>query len=107
MKVLLAVSVSEERFYSIPDIGMGYLASLARNAGHEVEILDCLLEQYSFDDFEDHVRSAQPDVLGVKAYSTDLEPIREMYRRVKRISPDIRTVMGGPHPSTESGQRLL
>ena len=107
MKVLLSVSVSEERFYTIPDIGMGYLASLAREAGHEVDILDCWLENYSLDDFEEHIRKTQPHVVGVKAYSTDLELLREMYRRVKRVSPAIRTVMGGPHPSTESGQRLM
>ena len=106
MKILLSVSVSEERFNCIPDIGLGYLATLARDAGHEVEIVDCLLEEYSFDDFEEHVRRKQPDLVGVKAYSADLEPIREMCRRVKQVSADIQTMVGGPHPSTEVGARL-
>ncbi|MBI4558976.1 MAG: cobalamin B12-binding domain-containing protein [Candidatus Hydrogenedentes bacterium] len=107
MKILFSVSVSKERFNCIPDLGQGYLMSIARNAGHEVKFVDCLLEHYTYDDFERAVREYAPDMVGLKAYSADLEPIAEMLRRIKAVSPSIATVLGGPHPSTEIPDQLF
>mgnify|MGYP001367780462 CR=1 FL=1 len=101
MKILLAVSVSLERFHVIPDIGLGYLAAMAHDAGHEVEFLDCIRHHLSMDDWELEVAQRKPDLVGIKSYSADLEPVQEMMDRVKRVSPDIVTLIGGPHPSTE------
>jgi radical SAM superfamily enzyme YgiQ (UPF0313 family) len=104
MKILLAVSVSVERFHVIPDIGLGYLAAMARDAGHEVEFLDCIRHHLSMDDWELEVATRKPDLVGIKSYSADLAPVSEMLDRVKRVSPDITTVIGGPHPSTEGAK---
>ena len=104
MKILLAVSVSVERFHVIPDIGLGYLASMAQDAGHEVEFLDCIRHRLTMDDWELEVAQRKPDLVGIKSYSADLHPVGEMVERVKRVSQDIKTVIGGPHPSTEGAE---
>ncbi len=107
MKLFLSNTVSLERFNCIPDLGVGYLLSIARNAGHEVRFLDCLREHITYDQFAEAVRAFQPRVAGVKVYSGDLGPAREMLARIKALSPDILTVIGGPHPSTELPELLF
>ena len=106
MKIMLCASISEERFKSIPDIGLGYLAAIARDSGHNVQIVDCLAERHTYGDFEELVRREQPELVGIKTYSADQSPVAEMLRRVKSVSPQIHTVMGGPHPSVEKPERL-
>lgn len=107
MKILFVVALSQERFNCIPDIGQGYLASIARAAGHEVRLLDCLLERYDYDEFAKYVSECQPALVGVKAYSCDIESVREMLRIVRNVSPQTITVVGGPHPTCENPDRLF
>lgn len=107
MKIMFAVSLSDERFKCVPDLGLGYMAALAREKGHEVCIVDNLLEELTFEDFEAQVRAFNPDVIGFKAFSIDLEYIQEYIQRIHAISPKIVSVVGGPHPSTERPERLF
>lgn len=107
MRILFVVAISQERFNCIPDIGQGYLASCARSAGHEVRLLDCLLEGYDYDDFAGYVKSYRPEVLGIKTYSCDIGCVAEMARIVRQVSPRTVIVIGGPHPSCEVPQRLF
>lgn len=106
MKVMLAVSLSNERFHVIPDIGLGYLASLARNEGHEVVFVDNLRDRNTPEDWERILREERPDLVGIKSYSTDLEPVDDMLRAVKDVDPDITTIIGGAHPSTEKAKGI-
>jgi radical SAM superfamily enzyme YgiQ (UPF0313 family) len=107
MKIMFITPWSDERFKTTPDIGLGYLASLARNAGHEATILDCLRDGLDLDDFERAVREYGPDVAAMKAYTTDMEYVIIMTDKVKAISEDTAVILGGPHPSTEKPEKLF
>jgi radical SAM superfamily enzyme YgiQ (UPF0313 family) len=107
MRILLAVAISEERFNSIPDIGLGYLAACVQQAGHDVAMVDCLLERYNYAEFEQYLNTHQPDVVGMKAYSCDIASVARMVRIVRRTCPGAVTVVGGPHPSCEIPERLF
>jgi len=107
VKIQFVVAISQERFNCIPDIGQGYLATLSRAAGHDVQLLDCLLEKYDYERFGQHVKNHQPDVLGIKTYSCDIDSVRQMLRIVRDLSPQTVTVIGGPHPSCELPDNLF
>lgn len=62
-------------------------------AGHEVEILDLILER----GFERRLRSFRPDVVGTSAYITGVNEVVRLCRDVKRWNPACRTVVGGVH----------
>ncbi len=107
MNVLLAVPLSKDRYNGIPDIGLGYLASIARNAGHNVRLLDCLLERFDVNDFRQYLSDFKPDIVGMKTFSCDLESIRDMIDAIRDIVPDAVSVIGGPHPTCEAPERLF
>lgn len=81
-------------------MALGYLKSNIP-ARHQVELLDCTLEEMPPDDvrFAEKVQSFQPDVVGISVSSFMLLESLHHLSVVKRILPHICTVMGGPHPS--------
>ena len=107
MKIMFAIPISSERFKIIPDLGLGYLASLVRSAGHEVCLVDCPREKHNYSDFERRVREYQPDVLAMKVYTIDTPHAQQMIRVARRVSSNIVPVIGGPHPSMELPENVF
>jgi radical SAM superfamily enzyme YgiQ (UPF0313 family) len=65
-------------------------------AGHEVQILDLLVES----GFERRLRSFQPDVIGTSCYITGVNEVKKLCRKAKRWNPGVWTIVGGVHAST-------
>ena len=98
MKVLLVRPISDTYIVS-PPIGLGYLATALRKAGHQPEILECVKERMDFNDFEELVKKAQPDVIGFQVWSCDLPNVKKSLKIVKKTCPKVTTIVGGAHPS--------
>ncbi|MCB9743441.1 MAG: B12-binding domain-containing radical SAM protein [Alphaproteobacteria bacterium] len=107
MRVLLVTPVNPITYQSIPDLGLGYLASFLRLAGHEVDIVDCVNRGWDHADLLAHCRRFHPDVVGFKAFYTDIPSIRESARRIREALPHVMLVVGGPHPSCVDGEEAL
>jgi hypothetical protein len=61
-----------------PQLGVGYLATALRRAGHRVSLLHADRTQMSEAAFVDHVLAARPDVLGLSCLlTTGFEALRE------------------------------
>jgi radical SAM superfamily enzyme YgiQ (UPF0313 family) len=63
--------------------------------GHEVQILDLLLER----GLTRRLESFRPDVVGTSAYITGVNEVKKVCREVKRWNPACLTVAGGVHAS--------
>jgi radical SAM superfamily enzyme YgiQ (UPF0313 family) len=61
--------------------------------GHEVQIMDLLLEQ----GLERRLEAFRPDVVGASCYITGVNEVKKVCRAVKRWRPDCLTVVGGVH----------
>ncbi|MBN1586131.1 MAG: cobalamin-dependent protein [Candidatus Omnitrophica bacterium] len=104
-----------------PPLGLAYLAA-ALEPECEVQILDTILEGYAqhrlleeglfeyglgTEDIEQRIREFQPDLVGVSClHFVQAEQSHQVCRLVKRIDPDIVTVMGGVYPTVLTGQVL-
>lgn len=107
MKILLVKAPSTMHVVQIP-IGLGYLSSYLRSKlkDVEIEILDCLLERYNHDQFSAYVREKRPDIVGVTAFSMEIESALRCCEIVKDYQKNIITVVGGPHATNEPGEVL-
>jgi radical SAM superfamily enzyme YgiQ (UPF0313 family) len=83
----------------IPPIGIGYLAAVSREAGYDVAFLDCILKKLDYESFEKELRRLMPDVVAVSAFSHDIPSARKTASVVKKVNPEIKVIVGGPHPS--------
>lgn len=82
-----------------PSLGLGYLATAARDQC-EVKILDCIKENIiRTDRFSRIIKDFNPDLVGIQCYTSDLGFVKEALGAVKNIGRGIITVVGGPHVS--------
>ncbi|MBN1292897.1 MAG: cobalamin-dependent protein [Candidatus Latescibacteria bacterium] len=80
-------------------IGLAYLASVARKNGIEVKILDQYAECISMPSIEKMIKDFSPNLIGFSSTTPNYFAAINMVRHLKRVFPDIKTVMGGQHPS--------
>jgi radical SAM superfamily enzyme YgiQ (UPF0313 family) len=103
---------------AIPPLGLAYLASSARAAGHEVRAVDAIgdgldviwpfedghgvwLRGLRFADIVDRIDPAS-DVIGVGCmFSCAWPPTRELLRLIRRRFPHALLVLGGEHASAQ------
>jgi radical SAM superfamily enzyme YgiQ (UPF0313 family) len=98
MKILLTNPINRS-YVVMPSLGLGYLAAVLREEGHEVSILDCIKERMSYEDFAVYILREQFDVIGFQVFSYDLTTVKKHLSLVRRHSPGTVTIAGGPHPS--------
>ena len=99
MKVLLATVINPKyKHQIIPDVGIGYLASSARKAGHEVIYYNGLIHN-QIPEFESYLSKNLPDIVGFKVFFGDMIYLKDCIGIVKKQCPQATIVVGGPHPS--------
>lgn len=101
MKVLL-IAPPKDSYMGVaqyPPVGLGYLSTSARKAGHEIQILDCVKEKLRLDGFEEAIRKREFDVAGFTVWSLSLRAVKEAIGIIKRLKPEAQVILGGPHPS--------
>lgn len=109
MKILLVKPVVPKNFVlnCIPPLGLGYLATALRKAGiDQINILDCVKDNLSYEDFEKTIKRLKPDVVGFSVFSHDLPSLKKSLEITKKINPKIITIAGGPHPSVLPSEML-
>ncbi len=76
-------------------LGLGYLASVLRNNGHEVKICDFINKPSNY------VLDFECDVLGISSMFTEYRhDVRNFLTNIKHHYPDLHIVVGGAHAST-------
>lgn len=99
MKILLVNPINRYAYQSNPDLGLGYLATALKKVNHNVLILDCINNRFTFEKFEEYINSSDFDVVGFKIFSTDLASARKCLQIVKRHNSNTIIIVGGIHPS--------
>ena len=82
-----------------PPLGLAYLASALSAAGMEVKILDLVVNPYSQKMLQTLIEDFNPQVAGITAVTMTFDHAIGVIEDIKRIDPDILTIMGGPHVS--------
>ncbi len=106
MKILFVRLKKKSDTNPVPHLGLGILASILRNAGHDVIVLDYLL--YPSDNnspiLENVIDSIKPDAIGFSIYTATSKASLEMIGRIFHYKIPI--IVGGPHPSLY-GEELI
>ncbi len=121
------VNLAEHQYFEaltfMPPIGLAYLAAALTEAGHDVEIIDCLaqcpitVERLPDDGFRcgmdteqvaEKVNRFKPDLVGIgSGYTIHAPQSYELAETVKtRYSSEVPVIMGGAHASVLPGEVL-
>jgi anaerobic magnesium-protoporphyrin IX monomethyl ester cyclase len=79
----------------LPPLGLGYIAAVLQQSGHQVRILDTRLDPWS-PELARQIREFNPGVVGISIFViSELEGYK-LAGEIKSILPDVPVVMGGP-----------
>ncbi len=94
MKVALYIpSIPDEN--TTPHLGPLYLAAVLERDGFEARVFDARIDRTAFQ----KLAAFAPDVLGVSAVTPGYLGGLRVAAKLREVSPGMRTVFGGPHPS--------
>jgi len=80
-------------------IGLVYVAPIAEQRGHHVEILDLALESDPVRVLSGKLQERSWDVVGLSCMTAEFEGAELVARQVKEFNPDIQIIFGGQHPT--------
>ena len=89
-----------------PGLGIAYVASSLRAAGHDIELLDGRLTRLTVDEIVTRVRLGEPDLVGITSMTVEYPRAAEIARRVKQDRADLPIVVGGAHVNAVGAQAL-
>ena len=107
MKVLLCTATREdspamikaiEKVFTFSEpLGIAYLASVLKQEGCDVDVLDCIAEGYKSGDLKSFLSHNSYDVIGIAAYTPDWYITKRNLPMIKKIQPAAKIIIGGPH----------
>jgi len=90
--------ILEEGLDFLPPLGLMYIAAyLKKETNHQIEILDTQVERLNYDQIEDRIKEKNPDIVGITAMTFTLIDVIKTAQTVKRVNPNIKIILGGPH----------
>jgi len=87
-----------------PPLGLMYLASAVQSAGHDAKVLDGYFT--SFEDIATEIRTGGYGLVGLSSYTHGWQQDIAFIEHLKRLFPETRFIVGGPHPNVW-GKRCL
>lgn len=97
-RVLLAKArfLNEGGMGAVAPLGALYIASVLREAGHELRLFDAG-ELWDPAPFRETLRTFRPAVVGLSAITIEARVMEQMARVCREELPDIPIIVGGPH----------
>jgi anaerobic magnesium-protoporphyrin IX monomethyl ester cyclase len=89
---------------STPPLGLGYLASVLRENGFKVRIIDDLVEKLGFDEFLRRLRNSR--IVGITSTTPTFNSALNYAKKIKKALKDVFIIFGGVHASFEP-ERVL
>ena len=89
-----------------PSLGIAYIASSLRAAGHEIDLLDGKLADLTVDQIVQRVADRPPDLVGITCMTVEYPRAVEIARRIKEHRPATPIVVGGAHVNAVGRQAL-
>jgi radical SAM superfamily enzyme YgiQ (UPF0313 family) len=97
MKLLLVQPPTYSQFmdhvFVFEPLALEYLGAGARLDGHEVRLADARVDP----DIEGAAREFRPDVIGITAFTSQVNIARKLAARLRELCPDALLVIGGHH----------
>lgn len=80
-------------------MGLYNLAGVLNSGGISTALMDFNVELPTRSSFRRHLKDLKPEMVGVTCYTFNFSVAVEILREVKRVAPNVTTVMGGVHAS--------
>ena len=100
MKILLLKPINKIYYVIQPKLGLGYLATIMLDNGHDVCILDSGKENIGWESFTRLIEKEKYDLIGIQMFTHELQSVKKHVDIIKKYSPASIVICGGPHISS-------
>lgn len=83
----------------LPALGLAYIAAYLEKNGYAVCIIDMNVEKIDFTRLKEIISSKKCQFLGITATTVQINSALHIAQEIKKTFPELKIVMGGPHPS--------
>lgn len=98
----------EELDSCLPPLGLMYVAAyLEKYSSHQVKIVDCPFEKYSFEEIAEIIKKERPDVIGISVLTFTLIDAFEVIRIAREQAPASKIILGGTHVNIYPNETML
>ena len=98
--------VEKKEYYTTPPIGLGYLATITQNLGHNVNLIDAEALGLSLEQSVNEVISQSPDLVGINLITPTFNLSKQIIQRIKQKRPKTKIIVGGTHATINPEQSL-
>ena len=85
--------------YTLPPLGLMYIASSLEKYNHKVSIIDIPAYNYTTQEIIEKIKQENPKIIGITALTPTINNTLKLSREIKQNFPNILIVLGGAHPS--------
>lgn len=89
MKIALINPPIDTKYRSWFPLGIGYIASVLRQKGYEVEIIDLIGNNVTREDFKKIIKNLKADCIGIGGIVTAFNNVVDIVRYIREIHPNI------------------
>ena len=86
------------RVWSKPNclpLGLAFIASVLRDSGNEVEVLDINANRWSVEEVEERIKNSKYDLVGIGGIITVYKYLKWLSKLLKKYHPDKKIIVGG------------
>tara|TARA_B100002003_G_scaffold108438_1_gene100552 strand:- start:22 stop:1434 length:1413 start_codon:yes stop_codon:yes gene_type:complete len=84
---------------ALPPQGICQIAAILRQKGHQVKLIDALVEVLSANEVAERITHNSPDFVGFSSTTMQIDSAHKIAEEVKKKLPQVKTLIGGPHVS--------
>jgi radical SAM superfamily enzyme YgiQ (UPF0313 family) len=88
-------------------LGLAYIASALRQRGHQVEIIDAILEKLEIDELIDRIAGSGAALIGFTLYQGAVGSFLDIMSRLQQIGIDVHITAGGIFPTIAADELLM
>jgi len=78
-----------------PPLGLAYVAAALERAQHEVQIIDCMGSEMTWQEICETLEKSNPDIVGITALTATLQSAFEIARKSKEFFSKVPVIIGG------------
>ena len=84
--------------YCFPPLGLMYIqAAIEKRSHYRAEIVDPVIDDLDYPDFEQMLKRYPLDLVGISTYTHSLPDVQKTMNIVRKLNPNAIVVLGGPH----------
>lgn len=87
-------------------LGLMYIGSMLKEAGHESKIHDCFSDYKDLRLLRKTIQTWKPDFIGISIIITELGETKRIMDLIRAILPDVPVTFGGPWPSANPEEAI-